>query len=741
VACYKAFISALLDVTDNRVDGQVVPPERVVRHDGDDSYLVVAADKGTAKFSDIANGVAADYGFWLDDAFASGGSAGYDHKGMGITARGAWESVKHHFRELGIDTQTQDFSCVGIGDMSGDVFGNGMLLSEQLRLVAAFDHRHVFVDPDPVAATSFAERRRLFDLPRSSWADYDPTLISAGGGVWPRTLKSVPISDQMRRALGIDDGVSALSPVDLIRAILLAPVDLLWNGGIGTYIKSATETNAAVGDKANDPVRVNGGELRAKVVGEGGNLGVTQLGRIEFARSGGRINTDAIDNSAGVDTSDREVNIKIAFSPEMSAGRLSFEGRNEVLASMTDEVAALVLADNTAQNRLLGVSRAHAGPMLSVHQRLIASLVAEGALDRALEFLPDDEEIRSRIAAGTGLTSPELSVLVAYVKSAAARAVLASELPDDPAFAGMLPHYFPTAMREKYMEAIARHPLSREIVTTMTANDIVNGGGISFIFRIGEETAASTTDAVRAYRIVTEVFDLPTLWRDIADRDNVLPAATQDRLLLDSRRLLDRAARWFLSRRPQPLDVSGEIERYAQVVDTLTPKMPELLRGVEHENVGRDAGVLVEMNCDHQLARRVAYSLYTFSLLDIVDVAMETDRDPFEVADVYYALSAHLDFDRMLSQVTALERGDRWHALARQAVRDDLYRSMRLLTADVLSTTSPDQDASAKIAQWENENSSRLARARTTLTEISDTAAQDLAALSVAAREVRTMIR
>jgi glutamate dehydrogenase len=741
ISCYRAFISALLDVTDNRVSGELSPPPMVVRHDGDDPYLVVAADKGTATFSDIANSVAADYGFWLDDAFASGGSAGYDHKGMGITARGAWESVKHHFRELGVDTQAQEFTVVGVGDMSGDVFGNGMLLSDQLRLVAAFDHRHVFVDPDPVAGPSYAERRRLFDLPRSSWADYDSSLISAGGGIWPRSAKSIPISDAMRRALGMAPTVTKLSPVDLIRAILLAPVDLLWNGGIGTYVKAATETHAGVGDKANDPVRVDGRELRVKVIGEGGNLGITQLGRIEFARAGGRVNTDAIDNSAGVDTSDHEVNIKIALQSEVAEGRLTVDGRNEFLASMTDEVGALVLADNTTQNRLLGVSRCHAIQMLSVHQRLIAALVDEGRLDRALEYLPDDEEINARIAAGEGLSSPELSVLIAYVKSSASRAVLASELPDDPAFATMLPEYFPTAMAGRYAEAITAHPLSREIVTTMTANDVVNGAGISYIFRVQEETAASITDAIRAYRLTTTVFGLPQLWADIAARDNRIPAAAQDTLQLEARRLLDRAARWFLARRPQPLDVSGEIERYASVVAGLTVKMPELLRGVEHDNVVRDTQSMVAAGADIQLARRVAYNLYTFSLLDVVDVALETGRQPQETAEVYYALSEHLDLDRMLSQVTNLERGDRWHALARQAVRDDLYRSMRMLTADVLSTTTPGQDAADKIAQWETENASRLARARTTLTEIAQSAAGDLAALSVAAREVRSMIR
>ncbi|WP_212754626.1 NAD-glutamate dehydrogenase [Nakamurella aerolata] len=741
VSAYRQFISALLSVTDNRVADAIVPPDDVVRHDEDDPYLVVAADKGTATFSDIANEVAQSHGFWLGDAFASGGSEGYDHKAMGITARGAWESVKHHFRDLGVDTQSQEFTAVGVGDMSGDVFGNGMLLSDQLRLVAAFDHRHIFIDPDPVAATGYAERQRLFELPRSSWADYNRELISAGGGVWPRTAKSIPISDQTRRALGLPGSVTALSPAELMRAILLAPVDLFWNGGIGTYVKASDETNAEVGDKANDPVRVNGKDLRVKVIGEGGNLGVTQRGRIEFARGGGAVNTDAIDNSAGVDTSDHEVNIKIALTPQVTDGTLSGPARRELLESMTDDVAALVLADNTAQNRLLGVSRAHAAPMMSVHRRLIGTLESTAGLDRALEFLPDDETISVREAAGEGLTSPELSVLVAYVKSAAAREMLASDLPDDPAFTGQLSEYFPERMRSEQGSAIQAHPLAKEIVTTATVNEVVNNGGISYLSRIAEETAATAVDGIRAYRVVSEIFGLPRLWADIAARDNKIPAAAQDRLLLDTRRLLDRASRWMLSRRPQPLNVSAEIDRYAGPIGTLLPLMPELVTGVERGNVERDTASYVADGVDPQLARRVAYSLYTFSLLDVVDVALETDRSVLEAAQVYYALSAHLDFDRMLSEVTALERGDRWHALARQAVRDDLYRSMRLLAADVLSTTEASQSVTEKIAQWETENASRLARSRSTLSEIAGSAAGDLAALSVAAREVRSMIR
>ena len=741
VRCYRMFIQGLLDLTDNRVGDRVVGPPDVVRHDDDDSYLVVAADKGTATFSDIANSVALENGFWLGDAFASGGSAGYDHKAMGITARGAWESVKHHFRELGLNTQTEDFTVVGVGDMSGDVFGNGMLLSSHIRLLAAFDHRHVFIDPDPDPATSFEERRRLFRLPRSSWADYDPALISAGGGVFPRTAKQVDVTPQMRAALGLADDVRQLSPAELIHAVLLAPADLLFNGGVGTYVKAAAETHLQVGDKANDAVRVDGNQLRVKVVGEGGNLGVTQLGRIEFARAGGRINTDAIDNSAGVDTSDHEVNIKIALQPLQADGQLSGEQRSELLAAMTDEVAALVLADNTAQNRLLGVSRLHAVPMASVHARLIDDLVDTGRLDRRLEALPTDAELASRRAAGEGLTSPELAVLVAYVKSGLANEMLRSELPDLPIYASRLPQYFPEQMRVEWPQAIESHPLARHIVTTMTVNEVVNGAGITYPFRLAEEMAAGPSDIIRAYTVTTQVYGLQSLWDAIASRDHTVAAEIQDELNLLVRRLLDRAARWFLMRRPQPLDVATEIDRYRRVVAELSPQMPRLVVGTEHAEVREDAAALLAKGAPADLANRVLYALYTFSLLDVADVATEKGRAPLEVAELYYALSDHLGLGSILSSVSALDRGDRWHALARQAVRDGLYASMRAITADVLTTTDASQPADDKIAQWEGENRFRLERARTTLGQIARSGAGDLAALSVAAREISSMVR
>ncbi|MDH6434855.1 glutamate dehydrogenase [Streptomyces sp. SAI-144] len=524
IASYKTFISALLDITDNMVAGEVVPPADVVRHDEDDTYLVVAADKGTATFSDIANGVAEQYNFWLGDAFASGGSAGYDHKGMGITARGAWESVKRHFRELAVDTQSEDFTVVGIGDMSGDVFGNGMLLSEHIRLVAAFDHRHIFIDPKPDAATSYAERRRVFELPRSSWADYSTDLISAGGGIFPRTAKSIPVNAHIREALGIEDKVAKMTPADLMKAILKAPVDLLWNGGIGTYVKASTETHADVGDKANDPIRVDGADLRVRVVGEGGNLGLTQLGRIEFALHGGKINTDAIDNSAGVDTSDHEVNIKILLNGLVTDGDMTVKQRNKLLAEMTDEVGRLVLRNNYAQNTAIANALAQSKDMLHAQQRFMRHLVREGHLDRALEFLPTDRQIRERLGAAQGLTSPETAVLLAYTKITVADELLHTSLPDDPYLHGLLHTYFPAALREKFPEHIDNHPLHREITTTVLVNDTVNTGGTTYLHRLREETGASLEEIVRAQTVARAIFRSGVVWDGVEALDNRVEA-------------------------------------------------------------------------------------------------------------------------------------------------------------------------------------------------------------------------
>ncbi|WP_424184769.1 NAD-glutamate dehydrogenase [Actinokineospora sp. G85] len=749
VACYRMFISGLLDLTDNLRQGETIPAPGVVRHDPDDTYLVVAADKGTATFSDIANEVAADYGFWLGDAFASGGSVGYDHKAMGITAKGAWESVKRNFRELGVDTQAERFTVVGVGDMSGDVFGNGMLLSEHIALVAAFDHRHIFLDPRPTTAEAFAERKRLFELPRSSWDDYDRSLISEGGGVWPRTLKSIPVSPQVAQALGLSADVGKLSPQDLMKAILLAPVDLLWNGGIGTYVKASTESHADVGDKANDALRVDGSALRVRVIGEGGNLGLTQLGRIEFARRGGKVNTDALDNSAGVDCSDHEVNIKIMLDHLVREGALGREQRDELLAAMTDEVGELVLADNYRQNAVLGVSRAHAAAMVPVHARLVDALERDAGLDRKLEALPTRERFRAMDKAEEGLTSPELATLLAHVKLSLKEQVLASELPAQDVFARRLPDYFPVRLREQYGQAITAHPLHRQITTTLLVNEVVDGAGITYAFRLAEELNASATDAVRAFAAVTRIFDLPAIWRGIDALDNVVPTEVADAMVLESRRLLDRAARWLLSNRPQPLAVGAEITRFQDSVRELTDLVPDLLRGSARVESAADAARMIAAGVPEDLASRVSTLLDAYGLLDVTEVAELGERDGGvdpstrapETAALYYALSDHLGVDTLLTSISALERGNRWHALARLALRDDIYGSLRDITLDVLRQSEPGEDADAKIAAWEKGNSSRLTRARQALEDIHASGKLDLAVLSVATRQLRGMVR
>ena len=747
--CYRMFVSGLLEVTDNLVATAdatmaVAAPPEVVRHDGDDSYLVVAADKGTARFSDTANEVAASYGFWLGDAFASGGSVGYDHKAMGITAKGAWESVKRHFHELGIDTQRQGFTVVGVGDMSGDVFGNGMLASRHIRLVAVFDHRHVFLDPTPDAARSFAERERLFALPGSSWDDYDRSVLSPGGGVWPRTAKSVPIGPEIRTALGLADDVTSLSPPELIAAILRAPADLLWNGGIGTYVKASEESHADVGDKANDDVRVDGAQLRVMVVGEGGNLGLTQRGRIEFARRGGKINTDAIDNSAGVDCSDHEVNIKILLDRLVAEGELNRAGRNALLASMTDEVAELVLADNRDQNAVLGIARAHAPAMANVHRRLVADLVARRGLDRELEVLPEDAGFAVREAAGLGLTSPELATLLAHTKLDLTAQVLATDLPDAAAFAARLPDYFPHPLRERFAAAITRHPLRREIVTTLLVNEMVDGAGMTYAFRLGEELSAGPTDAVRAYAVTTAVFDLPLLRDELAAPD--IPTAVSDAIVLESRRLLDRASRWFLTNRPQPLAVGAETARFAGTVRALRAQLPRLLRGRELAAVERYAAQLRSGGLGAACALQSAALVYGYGLLDVVELTELAERDseprePGEVAALYYGLSEHLGIDLALTSVSALERGDRWHALARLALRDDLYGALRAITLDVLREAAPGTPVEVAITQWEKSNASRLVRARAALHEVAAAGQLDLTTLSVVSRQLRGLAR
>ncbi|MEV5966599.1 NAD-glutamate dehydrogenase [Kribbella sp. NPDC051952] len=740
IASYKTFISGLLDITDNIVAGGIVAPRDVVRYDGDDAYLVVAADKGTATFSDIANGVAKDYGFWLGDAFASGGSVGYDHKAMGITARGAWESVKRHFRELGHDCQNEDFTVVGVGDMSGDVFGNGMLLSEHIRLVAAFDHRHIFLDPNPVAASSFTERRRLFDLPRSSWADYDASLISAGGGIFPRTDKAIPISAEVRDALGLEGSPAKLTPAELMNAILKAPVDLFWNGGIGTYVKSSTESNADVGDKANDAIRINGVDLRARAVGEGGNLGFTQLGRIEYAAGGGRINTDFIDNVAGVDTSDHEVNIKILLDKVVADGDLTEKQRNDIIASMTDEVGALVLKSNYRQNIALANAGAQAAALMHVHQDWVRRLEKQGLLDRELEFLPSVAEFKRRKADGRGLTSPELSVLMAYTKIVLEAELLQTALPDDPFLAHKLASYFPKAMQERFADQIQSHQLRREIITTQVVNEFVNTSGITAFHRLSLETGGSVEDVVRGNLAASRIFAQPELLSTNAELDHIVDAATQTHMRLETRTLVERATRWLVSNRRPPLDIAELIEFFGPGIAKLTTALPDVLRGRELALFEQRREALVQKGVPADFATRIAVLPPAYAGLGVVETASQDDIDILEVAKVHFALGERLQLGRFLERIIGLPRTDRWQTMARAALRDDLHAVHARLTRQVLATTDASAEPEDRVITWQDQNAAALARAATMLEEIVDTEGPELAHLSVGLRLVRTLL-
>ncbi|MDK3255252.1 NAD-glutamate dehydrogenase [Blastococcus capsensis] len=741
-ACYQLFIGALLSLTDNLLDGAVVPPEKVVRHDGDDSYLVVAADKGTATFSDLANSVALERGYWLGDAFASGGSVGYDHKAMGITARGAWESVTRHFRELHLDVQRDDFTVVGVGDMSGDVFGNGMLLSEHIRLVAAFDHRHVFVDPTPDAATSFAERRRLFDLPRSSWDDYDRALISQGGGIWPRTAKSIPVSEQMRVALGLPGDVSALTPVELIRAVLLAPVDLLFNGGIGTYVKAATESHLEVGDKANDAVRVDGGRLRVRIVGEGGNLGLTQRGRVEYALTGGRVNSDAIDNSAGVDTSDHEVNIKIALNRVVDEGRIDAGDRAALLGEMGDDVAAAVLTDNHAQNATLAAETSSARSLLDSHERFIRTLERSGRLNRAVEALPDDRGLAERRRDGQALTSPELSVLLAYAKLQTGDAVLASPLPDDPALEELLAEYFPAPLRERFPAAVAGHPLRREIIGTALTNRAVNVAGVTGLFRLVEETGVPLPTVVRAHAVARSVFGVDRMWDAVRPLDNRVAAAAQVQVRTEATRLAERATRWLL-RQPDltaevPLPLAEVTNRFAASVGEVQAGLPGWLLGSEAEGYAARAARLEEAGLPPELAAQVAAAPLLPAALDLAVVAERTGAPVALVGQVMQRLAERLGLVALRELVTALPRDRRWPSMARASLRDDLAMEQSSLTEDVLSLRTPEPEAPGDlVARWEVGWDAAQRRAAAQLADITAGDRQELAELLVAVRTLR----
>ena len=737
VACYQNYLRGLLDLTDNRVGDEIVPPRDVKRHDPDDPYLVVAADKGTATFSDYANAISKEYGFWLGDAFASGGSAGYDHKAMGITARGAWESVKRHFREMGIDTQTTDFTVAGIGDMSGDVFGNGMLLSRHIKLVAAFDHRHIFLDPNPDPEASFDERERISRLPRSSWADYDPKLISSGGGVYPRSAKSIAIAPEVREALAIS--ASALAPAELAHAILKAPVDLIYNGGIGTYVKSAGETHAQVGDRANDALRVNGRELRCKGFVEGGNLGCTQLGRIEYALAGGRINTDAIDNSAGVDTSDHEVNIKILLGLPIADGELTEKQRNALLAEMTDDVAALVLRDNVFQTQSLSVTGRIAPQLLDAHQRFIEFLEKKGRLNRALEFLPGDEEIAERRARGVGLTSPESAVLLAYSKIWLYDELLASTLPDDPWVATALARYFPKALRERYATYMPRHPLKREIIATYVTNSMVNRVGSTFVHQLLETTGAKPHEVVRAYLLNREVFAFVDLWMAIEALDDVVVDAVQTAMLLDTARLIGRGTTWFLRSRRLSEDMASTIAHFAPQVAALATRLPQLLDPGERARIDAAVAAYIGKGVPRALAARVVAFDTLYAALDIIEVADAAKRPVETVAELYFELSTRLGLPWLREKIGALAGDAHWQSLAKGAMQDDLSSLQRAITADVLGRAADASAGAGLIAAWEERNRRGVERVVQLFGELRAASSVDSAMLSVALRELRNL--
>ncbi len=734
IACYRIFISGLLDITDNLKDGALVPPANVVRHDDDDPYLVVAADKGTATFSDIANGIAIDYGFWLGDAFASGGSAGYDHKKMGITAKGAWVGVQRHFRERGINVQEDSITVVGVGDMAGDVFGNGLLMSDKLQLVAAFNHMHIFIDPNPNPATSFVERQRMFDLPRSAWTDYDTSIMSEGGGIFSRSAKSIAISPQMQERFDIK--ADKLTPTELLNALLKAPVDLLWNGGIGTYVKASTESHADVGDKANDALRVNGNELRCKVVGEGGNLGMTQLGRVEFGLNGGGSNTDFIDNAGGVDCSDHEVNIKILLNEVVQAGDMTDKQRNQLLASMTDEVGNLVLGNNYKQTQALSLAARRAYERIAEYKRLMGDLEGRGKLDRAIEFLPTEEQINERIAEGHGLTRPELSVLISYSKIDLKEQLLGSLVPDDDYLTRDMETAFPPTLVSKFSEAMRRHRLKREIVSTQIANDLVNHMGITFVQRLKESTGMSPANVAGAYVIVRDIFHLPHWFRQIEALDYQVSADVQLELMDELMRLGRRATRWFLRARRNEQNAARDTAHFGPHLKELGLKLDELLSGEIRENWQARYQAYVEAGVPELLARMVAGTSHLYTLLPIIEASDVTGQNPAEVAKAYFAVGSALDITWYLQQISALPVENNWQALAREAFRDDVDWQQRAITISVLQQGDGTQDVEARLALWMEQHESMISRWRAMLVEIRAASGTDYAMYAVANREL-----
>lgn len=740
-ACYTTFISGMLDITDNRQGEDIIPPQNVVRHDSDDPYLVVAADKGTATFSDLANSIAIKYGFWLGDAFASGGANGYDHKGMGITARGAWESVKRHFRELGMDIQNRDdFTVVGIGDMGGDVFGNGMLLSRHIKLVAAFNHLHIFIDPDPDPEASYQERERMFKLPRSTWKDYDKAVMSEGSGIYERSAKSVKLSAQACKVLGLEK--DTFTPTELLNRLLKAPVDLLWNGGIGTYVKASSETHADADDRANDNLRVNAAELRCKVIGEGGNLGLTQRARIEFAQRGGKVLTDAIDNSAGVNCSDHEVNIKILLNQIVANGDMTEKQRNKLLAEMTDEVAELVLRQNYLQPQAISITASIAVDLLGEHVRVMRSLERAGKLDRAMELLPTDEMIAEMEADGKGLTSPELAVLLAYSKMNLFTDLVESDVPEDPYLQTELLAYFPQPLQQNFADMIDVHPLRREIIATYITNSVLNRMGSAYVIRLEEDSGETAPDIARAYSAARAIFDARALWEQIEALDNQIAASVQTEMHLESRNLLERASQWLLRNRRSPLDISTVLDHFKSGVDELAGVLPDLLLNEQLEQFQQSVQKLTEKGVPEDLAQQVTSLPALYAALDIAEVAHNNDLSVLEVAKVYFALADRLELSWLRHSVTSLPVATHWQRRARAALHNSLDDLGRALTAEVIRSDTEGADVEQRLDNWLESNQSVVQRSLSMFEDFrSGGQAPDLAMLSVALRETTNLVQ
>ncbi|RUR14721.1 NAD-glutamate dehydrogenase [Legionella septentrionalis] len=733
INCYRLFIRGLLDITDNYKDGLIIKPNDVITYDEDDPYLVVAADKGTATFSDIANEISAEYGFWLGDAFASGGSIGYDHKKMGITARGAWESVKRHFYEMGVDIQTTDFTVVGIGDMSGDVFGNGMLLSKHIKLVAAFNHMHVFIDPDPDPALSFAERQRLFNLPRSTWADYDKKLISKGGGVFNRNAKSIVVSKEMKQLFGIKQ--AAVEPNELIRIVLQAEVDLLWSAGIGTFVKACSEPNAEVGDRTNDAIRINGKQLRCKVVGEGGNLGLTQLGRMEYALHGGLIYTDFIDNSAGVSCSDKEVNIKILLNSVVAAGDLTTKQRNELLGEMTNEVAQLVLRENYLQTRAISLMATQAARSLGLHSRYIHELERTGKLDRALEFLPDEKALVERKAAGKGLTSPAIAVLFCYSKIVLKEAILASDVPEDPFLKQLLLQSFPKPLQENFSKQMQQHPLKREIIATKLSNIILNEMGFNFVYRLQDETGAPISAIVRAYMIARSVINMNAIWTEIEALDGRVDAQKQTEMMMLYVRLLRRISRWFLRNRRMKLDISKTVKLYAPGFEEIKAALPKVLGEQDRKLYDDTYQKYLQWGISEFLAHELTITKGLFAVMDIIEVAHQLDTSITRVAEVYFNIGSFLDLEWIRLQVIIHPTENHWEVLSREALRDDLDWQQRQLTASIIQADNK-KDSAKLIQSWSESHTALIERWHQVLANLRSSGGLNYTMFFVAIREL-----